>query len=73
MKRSIRLFKDLALKYDQIKEINTTIYDIYVDFVNISSELELAEERLTKLQDPNVLAKILESVNRLNKSSFIKD
>jgi len=73
VKRSIRLFKDLALKYDQIKEINTTIYDIYVDFVNISSELELAEERLTKLQDPNVLAKILESVNRLNKSSFIKD
>jgi hypothetical protein len=66
-------FKKLLKLYAQIKDGSEAIENIYQTFVEIVEELEIAEERLSKLQNPEIHARLLQTVNQLQYSSFLMD
>jgi len=66
-------FTKLLKLYAKIKDDSEVIENIYQTFVEIVDELEMAEERLRKLQNPEIHARLLQTVNQLQYSSFFMD
>ena len=59
--------------YAKAIDYSPEINKIYHLFVAIVYELEIAEERLNKLSDPETHSRLLQTVNQLEYSSFMRD
>ncbi|MBW6484030.1 MAG: hypothetical protein K0B10_13340 [Vicingaceae bacterium] len=68
-----RAFKKLLRMYEKVIDYSPEINKIYHLFVAIVDELEIAEERLEKLSDPEIHSRLLRTVNQLEYSSFMRD
>ncbi|MEX1003708.1 MAG: hypothetical protein WDZ35_16430 [Crocinitomicaceae bacterium] len=71
--REKRSFSKLLRLYSKIKDDGGVIHEIYQILFDIVEELKASEERLTKLQDPEIHSRLLQTVNQLQYSSFLVD
>jgi hypothetical protein len=67
-----RTFTNLSIKFDEIKHHSPILFQIHNDFLGIVDEFKRAQEYLGKLKDPKIHSAILETVNRLQTSIFLK-
>jgi len=68
-----RAFKRLSKLYAKGVDTSPEIREIYNQFVDIVEELDMVEERLNKLKDPQIHSRLLQTISQLEYSSFMRD
>lgn len=68
-----RAFTRLSKLYAKAVDVSPEIEEIYNLFVEIVEELDIVEERLNKLRDPQIHSRLLQTISQLEYSSFMRD
>lgn len=66
-------FQELVKSYSRIKGTSHLLNQIYNDYVGIVEELHYAKDYLSKLKDSKIHKSLLDTVNRLEVSTFLDD